>query len=109
MYRKAVLLEAAKMKNAQETDQWVWVVVQDPGGREQFLGQHDKLENVSYIPVFRSKEEAQQCFLNMVRRKNYKYEVQAIVFEDLAKDAAANGFMIFRLNENGEILQRIKP
>jgi hypothetical protein len=109
MHRNAVLLEGAKMKNAKETDQWVWVVVQDPGGREQFLGQHDKLENVSYIPVFRSKEEAQQCFLNMVRRKNCKYEVQAIVFEDLAKDAAANGFMIFLLQENGEVLEKIHP
>ncbi len=96
------------MKDAQETGQWVWVVVQDPGGKEQFLGQHDKLENISYIPVFRSKEEAQQCFMNMARRKNCKYEVQAILFEDLIKDAAASGFVIFLLSENGEILQRIK-
>jgi hypothetical protein len=97
------------MKDTQGTDQWVWVVVQDPGGKEQFLGQHDKLENISYIPVFRSKEEAQQCFMNMARQKNFKYEVQAIIFEELAKDAAANGFMIFLLNENGEILERTKP
>ena len=97
------------MKDTQGTDQWVWVVVQDPGGKEQFLGQHDKLENISYIPVFRSKEEAQQCFMNMARQKNFKYEVQAIIFEELAKDAAASGFMIFLLNENGEILERIKP
>jgi len=102
-------LEGAKMKDTQGTDQWVWVVVQDPGGKEQFLGQHDKLENISYIPVFRSKEEAQQCFMNMARQKNFKYEVQAIIFEELAKDAAANGFMIFLLNENGEILERTKP
>jgi hypothetical protein len=97
------------MKNTLGADQWVWVVVQDPGGKEQFLGQQDNLENISYIPVFYSKEEAQQSFLNMARRKNCRYEVQAILFEELAKDAAANGFMIFLLNANGEILEKIKP
>lgn len=97
------------MKDAQRADQWVWVVVQDPGGKEQFVGQHDKLEDISFIPVFRTKEEAQQCFMNMARRKNCKYEIQAILFEELAKDAAVNRFAIFLLNENGEILERIKP
>lgn len=84
-------------------------MVQDPGGNEQFLGQHDKTENISYIPAFHSREAAQQCFTNMARRKNSKYEAQATLFEELAKDAAANGFMIFVLNENGEIMERIKP
>ena len=97
------------MNDMQGADRWVWVVVQDPGGQEQFLGQHDKLENISYIPVFGSKEEAQQCFMNIARRKNCKYEVQAILLGELTKDAAAGGFMIFLLNENGEILERIKP
>ena len=97
------------MKDARDADQWVWVVVQDAGGKEQFLGQHDNLEDISYIPVFRSKEEAQQCFMNMALRKNCKYEVQAILLKVLAKDAAANEFMIFLLNGNGEILEKIKP
>ena len=97
------------MKDMQNEDQWVWVVVQDPGQHEQFLGQHDKQENVSFIPAFHSKEAAQQCFLNMARRKGCKYEVQAILYEELSKNAAAGGFMIFLLNENGEILEKIKP
>jgi hypothetical protein len=97
------------MKDAQGEDQWVWVVVQDPGEKEQFLGQYDKQEDISYIPSFYSKEEAQQCLMNMARRKNCQYEVQAILFEELAKDASANGFMIFILNENGEVLEKINP
>ena len=97
------------MTNAQAENQWVWVVVQDPSGNEQFLGQHDKQENISFIPAFHSKEEAQQCFLNLARQKGRKYEVQAILYEELAKDAAANGFMIFLLDENGDVLKKIKP
>ena len=97
------------MKNEQGEDQWVWVIVQDPGEGEQFLGQHDKQENISFIPAFHSKEDAQQCFMNMTRLKGRKYEVQAILTEELVKDAAAGGFMIFLLNENGDVLERIKP
>lgn len=97
------------MKNMQAEDEWVWVVVQDPAGDEQFLGQQDEQENISFIPAFHSKEVAQQSFLNLARQKGHKYEVQAILYEELVKDAAANGFMIFLLDENGEILEKIKP
>ena len=97
------------MKNMQGQDEWVWVVVQDPGENEQFLGQHDKQENISFIPAFHSKEEAQQCFLNLARQKGRKYEVQAILYEELAQDAAASGFMIFLLDENGDVLEKINP
>ncbi|MBW1937116.1 MAG: hypothetical protein JRI84_16550 [Deltaproteobacteria bacterium] len=41
-----------------EADKWVWVVVLNPGKKEQFLGQHDRGKNVSYIPAFLEKEEA---------------------------------------------------
>jgi hypothetical protein len=97
------------MKKSEREDHWVWVVVQDPGGNEQFLGQHDEHENVSFIPTFYSKEDAQSCFINMDRQKGQRYEIQAILYEELAKDAAKNGFMIFVLNANGEILEKIKP
>jgi hypothetical protein len=97
------------MKNKDQEDQWVWVVVQNPGDREQFLGQYDKHEDISFIPTFHSKEDAQQCFMNMARQKGSKYEVQAILYEELAKEAAAGGFMIFLLNENGKVLEKIKP
>ena len=97
------------MNNKPEKDQWVWVVVQNPGEQEQLLGQYDEQEDISFIPTFHSKEDAQQCFMNMARQKGSKYEVQAILYEQLAKEAAASGFMIFLLNENGEVLDKIKP
>ena len=97
------------MKNKQQEDQWVWVIVQNPGDQEQFLGQYDKQEDISFIPTFHSKEDAQQCFMDTARQKGSKYEVQAILYEELEKEAATGGFMIFLLNENGEVLEKIKP
>ena len=97
------------MQNKNDKDQWVWVVVQDPGGNEQFLGQHDEQEDISFIPVFADKEAAQQGLLGLTRQPGHKYEVQAILREELIKDAAAGGFMIFLLNESGDVLEKIKP
>lgn len=90
-------------------DAWVWIVVQDPGGNEQFLGQTDKVDNVDFIPTFLQKDDALQCFPQMLKEKGRKYEIQAILFEELANDAAEHGFMLFILNADGEITEKIKP
>lgn len=97
------------MNNKIKADTWVWVVVQDPGENEHFLGQLDEENNISFIPAFYQKEDAQQCFTQMYRQKGKKYEIQAIFFDELAKDAAKNEFMIFMLSAAGKILQKIKP
>ena len=90
-------------------DTWIWVIVQEPGGNEQFLGQHDDKKDVSFIPVFYEKDIAQQCLIQLITEKGKKYEAQAILFEELAKDAAQHGFSIFMLNADGEILEEISP
>ena len=88
---------------------WVWVVVLDPGENEQFLGQYDQENEISYIPTFLEKEEALQSLEHLAREQGHKYEVQAIQYEDLASNAAENGFALFILNAKGEILEKIKP
>ncbi|MGD8522074.1 MAG: hypothetical protein PVF56_13090 [Desulfobacterales bacterium] len=97
------------MTTSINADTWVWVVVQDPDGNEQFLGQLDAEQNISFIPAFYQKEDAQQCLTQMHRQKGKKYEIQAILFDELAKDAAKHEFMIFMLNSEGEILEKIQP
>ena len=91
-----------------EKDQWVWVVIQDPGGVEQFLGQQDAKNDETFIPVFLEKEEAQQGLSFLVREKGLKYEVQAIIYEDLSQRAGEYGFMLFLLNGAGEVLEKIE-
>ena len=95
------------MSKLVKNDQWVWVIVQDPGGNEQFLGQQDTERNVSFIPTFLEKEEAEKGLELLPREKGHKYEVQAILFEDLSKRAANNGFMLFILNGSGDVLDKI--
>jgi hypothetical protein len=47
--------------------------------------------------------------IHMTTQRGDKYEVQAVLFGELAKDAAKNGFMIFMLDADGKILQKIAP
>jgi len=88
---------------------WLWVGVLDPGGDEQFLGQYYKDEDVSFIPTFLEKEEAIECLEHMTRDEKKKYEIQAILYEELAHDAGEHKFMLFILNGAGEVLEKITP
>ena len=97
------------MGHLPKKNQWLWVLIQDPEGSEQILGQHDDDADISFIPAFMNKEQAQRCYNLLVREKGVKDEFQAIIYEDLVSHAAKNGFMIFLLNDSGEILEKIAP
>ena len=97
------------MKNELTPDTWIWVVIQNPGADEQFLGQEYEDQNVSFIPAFFEKEDAQQCLIHMATNKEDKYEVQALFFKELAEDAGKHDFMVYMLNADGEILEKIQP
>ena len=90
-------------------ESWIWVIVQNPGGDEQFLGQYDDKKDISFIPAFYEKDTANQCLGRLITEKGRKYEAQAILYEELTKDAAQHGFYIFMLNSAGEILEEIAP
>ncbi len=88
---------------------WVYVVVQASGDKEMFLGQHDDETNISFIPVFRQKEDANLCLPLMNKTPTQKYEVQAIHKDDLFDQAAATGFHLYLLDGTGVILNKVNP
>ena len=90
-------------------EEWVFIVIQNPGVNEHIAGMQDQETNVDFIPTFKKKEEAAECFINMPREAGNKYEVQAIIFEDLKAYAVENNFIIFFLDKQGKILERVKP
>jgi hypothetical protein len=94
------------MAESVRDDQWVWVVVQDPGESEQFLGQYDQEKDVSFIPAFREKDEAEQGLVLLPRQEGHRYEVHAIRFDDLVQRASEHGFRVFLLKGTGEILEK---
>lgn len=88
---------------------WVYALIQNPGGDEQIVGQHDGENDISFIPTFLSKDAATQGMMQMATEKGHKYEIQAIIFEDLEKFAAAGGFVLFIVDEDGKVIEQIVP
>ena len=86
---------------------WLYVVIQKLGPNDQIIGQTDTESNITYIPAFHSKETAQQAMLHLHLERQRKYEVQAIIYEDLAGYAIDGGFVIFVLDEDGKVLERL--
>ena len=88
---------------------WYYIIVQNPGtSDEQFVGYTDKETKTTFTPAFKSKEIAQQCFLLMPKdiMKN-KYEIQAIIKEDLIHQTRKNNYEVFLLDDKGIILEKI--
>lgn len=94
------------MESLIDEDQWVWVVVQESGGRDRFLGQYDEENGISFIPCFLEKGEAQEGLKSMVKEEGVDYETQAIRWGYLSSRAAERGFKVFVVNRKGEVLQR---
>ncbi|WP_319407516.1 hypothetical protein [uncultured Desulfosarcina sp.] len=90
-----------------EATTWLYVAIQKTGSSEQIVGQTDGEHDISFIPAFLSKESAQQAMFHLHLEKKKKYEVQAIIYEDLARHAVENGFFVFVLDEEGKVLERL--
>ncbi len=89
-----------------EKDRWLWVIVQDPGGNEMFLGQYDEKKDISFIPAFYEKDEAKASLDFINKDDKVKYEVQAIKYGLLEQYCKANNFVVFICNASGEILEK---
>ncbi|MFO7752465.1 MAG: hypothetical protein R6V41_05030 [Desulfobacteraceae bacterium] len=89
--------------------EWYYIIVQNPGSpEEQLTGFSDEDSGTDFVPVFRSKEEAQQCFLLMPKDViNIKYEVQAIIKEDLIYQAGKKDYRIYLMDDKGAVKDRL--
>jgi len=90
-----------------EATTWLYVAIQKTGTSEQIVGQTDSEHDISFIPAFLNKESAQQAMFHLHLEKKKKYEVQAIIYEDLARHAVENGFLVFVLDDEGKVLERL--
>jgi len=90
-----------------EATTWLYVAIMKAGPNEQIVGQTDSEHDISFIPAFLDKESAQQAMFHLHLEKKKKYEVQAIIYEDLARHAAENGFLVFVLDDEGKVLERL--
>jgi len=91
------------VKNPQAPD-WLYVFVSGPETRANFLGLYNQETEQNIIPAFNSREDAQDCFLELPRQKGEKYELQAVHVDDLRKAAVKNGFVIALVDGHGKVI-----
>lgn len=88
-------------------ESWVWTIVQNPGRNESFLGQHDATNDIRFVPTFYDKESALRCLNSFSKDNSSTYEPQAVILEDLLNYTNKNGFIIFLLDNDGKILEKL--
>ncbi len=84
---------------------WVYVFVCDPGPSESYLGLYDAEKDVNFIPVFKNKNDANDSFLNIPREKGKKYELQAVLLEELQEQAEENSFNVALVDDEGKVVK----
>ena len=84
---------------------WVYVFVCEPGPKESFLGLYDEEKSLNLIPVFRSKEDAEGCYLDLPRLKGKKYELQAVHVEEIQEAAQQGDFTVVLLDGDGKVIK----
>ena len=92
------------MSTTEKIEGWVYVFICDPGKNESFLGLYDEKQDVHFIPAFRSKEEANDCFLNLPREKGKKYELQAVHLDELHDAAKKSDYLVAMVDDEGRII-----
>ncbi len=94
----------------EQKSEWFFCIVQNPEtAQEQLMGFTEEKTEIEFIPVFKTKEEAQQCFLLMPKDiMKMKYEVQAIIKEDLFIETKKTSHKIFLMNHKGQIEKELE-
>ena len=93
------------MAQKKDGEGWIYAVVCDQGEEGHFLGLYNEDKDVNFIPVFESRDAANECFLSLPREKGKKYEIQAVHIEDVSADAEKNGFVVALFDGDGSIIK----
>lgn len=87
---------------------WVYVVIGNPGSDDNLTGFQEK-DGTAFIPVLRTRNDAEGFLGYMPREPGIRYEIQTIIFEDVLRYVRKNGSKIYVVNEKGEILEKESP
>ncbi len=93
------------MEQKNSGEEWVWIIVCNPGSKETFLGLHDTKDNSQFIPSFATKEDAESCLHGLPTEPGNKYEIQAIHINELQQTAQQEEFLIACVDGNGNIIK----
>ncbi|MCK5541815.1 MAG: hypothetical protein KAI40_03915 [Desulfobacterales bacterium] len=94
----------------EQKSEWFYCIVENSGTSiDQLMGFKDDETQTEFIPIFKTKEEAQQCFLLMPKDvMNLKYEIQAVIKDDILMRTKETGHKIFLMDDKGQIIKELE-
>lgn len=95
------------MEETNITDNWHYVIVQNPGtSAEELVGFADNSTRKKFLPAFKTKQDAQKCFQLLPKDLfKEKYDIHAVIEEDVLATAQKGGHQVFLLDDTGQILK----
>ena len=87
---------------------WVYAVIGNPGADEKLTAYQNDAGQV-YIPVLKTKNEAELFLSYMTREPGVRYEVQAIIFEDILKYAQETNSLVYVVDDKGVVQEKGAP
>lgn len=88
-------------------ESWVYAVFGRSGDQETLTAFQLEEKGSPFIPILRSKEEAELFLTYLPPQPGVRYEVQTILFEDVRRYARENRCKIYGVSGKGEILERL--
>ena len=97
------------MDNMEITDNWFYVIIKDPDTPyAEFVGFSDDKTGKKFLPVFKTKQDAKACFAKLPKDVfNGKYDVHAVIEDDLVTTAKDKGHDVYLVDEAGKILNQL--
>jgi len=90
-------------------EKWYFMIVQNPStAKEEFMAFQEENTKLKFLPIFKTKEEAKQCFKLMPKELfSDEYEVQAVIEDDLLSIANEYDYQLYLLDGNGKIYNKL--
>ena len=97
------------MDNMEVTENWYYLIVSDPEtAYEEFIGFSNEETDEKFLPVFKTKQDAKECFALMPKDVfKGKYDVHAVIEDDILVTAKEKGHRIFLVDEEGKVLKQL--
>lgn len=95
------------MEDTNVTDTWYYLIVQNPDTpSEEVVGFVDDKTGKKFLPAFKTRQDAKKCFQLLPKDLfREKYDIHAVIEEDVLSTAEKAGHQVFLLDETGQILK----
>ncbi len=94
------------MSQGVRPEDYVWVVVEKQGGQENFLGV-GLPHGGQFIPATKTKEEGLMLLGKLPQAAGLVREVESIHKFRLVEEAKLQGFAVFVVDSQGQIIERL--